>query len=181
MGRCVRTGFVWVRHVNNSRNFDPRRPGDTCKAQLAELSKELLWIYSHLGDKWLLIIGRALHKWLLLPKKHQKNRRRLVRPTCHFAPRPSLWLKTPKLTLLRKMPKIKRSDGPRNGSAPVGQRDHETCATLVKPWWNLGETLAESSAEPFSSPRRICPREPKTPWNLKNFGGGPRRVCPREP
>ena len=59
--------------------------------------------------------------------------------------------------------KKKRSDGPKNGSAPVGQRDHETCATLVKPWWNRGETLAESSAEPFSSPRRIYPREPKTP------------------
>ena len=42
----------WVRHVNNSCNFDPRgRPGDKCRAQLAEPSKELFWSNSHLGDK----------------------------------------------------------------------------------------------------------------------------------
>ena len=39
----LRTGFVWVRRVNNSRNFDPRRTlGDKCRGQLAEPSKELL-------------------------------------------------------------------------------------------------------------------------------------------
>ena len=48
----------------------------------------------------------------------------------------------------------------RKGSAPEDQRDHETYATFVKPWWNLGETWVEPSAEPFGSPRRICPREP---------------------
>ena len=42
-GRFLRTGFVWVRHVNNSRNFDPRRRlGDKCGAQLVEPSKQLL-------------------------------------------------------------------------------------------------------------------------------------------
>ena len=52
MGRFLRTGFVWVRHVNNSGNFDPRgRLGDKCKAQLAEPSKELFRSNSHLGDK----------------------------------------------------------------------------------------------------------------------------------
>ena len=30
-----------------------------------------------------------------------------------------------------------------NASAPEDPRDHETCATLVKSWWNLGETLVE--------------------------------------
>ena len=79
--------------------------------------------------------------------------------TCHFAPRPLLWLKVSKLTLLRKMQKRVEELGdkfkevmgepstnllaPKNGSAPEDQRDHETCTTLVKPWWNLGETLAE--------------------------------------
>ncbi len=44
MGRFLRTGFVifvWVAHVINSRNVDPRRRlGDKCKAQLAEPSKQ---------------------------------------------------------------------------------------------------------------------------------------------
>ncbi len=31
----------------------------------------------------------------------------------------------------------------RKGSAPEDQRHHETCATFVNPWWNLGGTLAE--------------------------------------
>ena len=31
----------------------------------------------------------------------------------------------------------------RKGSAPEDQRDHETGATFVKPWWNLLETLVE--------------------------------------
>ena len=47
-----------------------------------------------------------------------------------------------------------------DGSAPENQRHHETWRTLMKPWWNLGGTLAEPYAEPFGSPRRICPREP---------------------
>ena len=85
-------------------------------------------------------------------------------------------------------------------SAPEDQRDNEACATLVKPWWNLGvtlvglpqnllaaqdgsapedqrhhetcATLAEPSTvtEPFGSPRRICPRRPETPRNLRNLG-----------
>ena len=55
-------------------------------------------------------------------------------------------------------------------SAPEDQRDNETCATLVKPWWNLGGTLVH----PW--------------WNLGETlvepsaepSGGPRRICPRE-
>ena len=42
MGRFLQTGFVWLRHVNNSRNLDPRRRlGGKCKAHLAEPSKDL--------------------------------------------------------------------------------------------------------------------------------------------
>ena len=42
VGLFLRTVFVWLRHVNNSRNFDPRRRlRGKCKAQLAEPSKEL--------------------------------------------------------------------------------------------------------------------------------------------
>ena len=42
MGCFLRTGFVWVRYINNSLNFDPgRRLGDKYKALLAEPSKEL--------------------------------------------------------------------------------------------------------------------------------------------
>ncbi len=41
MGRFLRTGFLWLRHANNSRSFDPRRRlGDKCKAQLAELKQQ---------------------------------------------------------------------------------------------------------------------------------------------
>ena len=60
------------------------------------------------------------------------------RQTLHSAPRPGLWLNTPKLTLLGKIAK-KRWNLPQNflaaqdGSAPEDQRHHETCATLVEP------------------------------------------------
>ena len=79
------------------------------------------------------------------------------RQTCHFSPRPLLWLKAPKLTLLGKK-KLRNWEtswkkwwgnlpqnllAPQNGSAPEDHKDHETCATLVKPWWNLGGALAE--------------------------------------
>ena len=48
---------------------------------------------------------------------------------------------------------------------------------LAQPWWNLGEPSTEPfEAEPFGSPRRICPREPETPRNLKNLGGTFRRT-----
>ena len=41
MGRFLRTGFLWLRHVNNSRSFDPRRrQGDKGKAQLTELKQQ---------------------------------------------------------------------------------------------------------------------------------------------
>jgi len=41
MGRFLRIGDVWARHVNNSYNFDPRtRLGDKCKEELAEPSKK---------------------------------------------------------------------------------------------------------------------------------------------
>ena len=84
--------------------------------------------------------------------------------------------------------------------------------TFVKPWWNLGESLAEPwwnlggtfcgtlvepCAEPFGSPRRICPTKLGEPW--WNLGeslaepwwnmvepsaepfGSPRRILLREP
>ena len=58
MGCFLRTGFVWVRHVNKSHNFDPgRRLGDKCKEQLADPPKNsygwrhppqnLFWSNSH--------------------------------------------------------------------------------------------------------------------------------------
>ena len=80
---------------------------------------------------------------------------------------------------------MQRGDGGalrRTLSNPKGQRDHETCANFVKLWWNLGETklgepgwnlgetLVEPSAEPFGSPRRICPRKPERPRSLSNLG-----------
>ena len=45
MGRFLQIGGVWVRHVNNSCNFDPRnRLGVKCKEQLAEpCKKNLFW------------------------------------------------------------------------------------------------------------------------------------------
>ena len=101
MGRFLRIGGVWVRHVNNSCNFDPRtRLGVKCKEQLAEpCKKNLFWNNCHLRDK---------------------------------------------------------------------------CGTLVKQTQrNLGgtmhKTLVEPSAEPFGSPKRICPREP---WRVR------KQFCP---
>ena len=67
------------------------------------------------------------------------------RQTCHFAPRPLLWLNTLKPTLERS----------RN-----------------LPWWNLGEPSTEPfETEPCGNPRWIRSREPETPRNLKNLGG----------
>ena len=44
MGRFLRIGGVWVRHVHNSCNFDPRmRLGIKCKEQLVEPSKKNLF------------------------------------------------------------------------------------------------------------------------------------------
>ncbi len=77
------------------------------------------------------------------------------RQTCHFAPRTLVWLNTPKLRLLGKMPQRVEELGDKskevillqnllasqNGSAPEDQRDRETCATSVKPWWNLPRNL----------------------------------------
>ncbi len=41
MGRFLRIGLLWLRHVNNSRSFAPRRRlGDKCKAQWAELKQQ---------------------------------------------------------------------------------------------------------------------------------------------
>ena len=71
-----------------------------------------------------------------------------------------------------------------DGSAPENRRHHET--------WRTGGALVKPSAEPFGSPRRICPREPETPRNLENLGGAlvkpsaepfgsPRRIYPRKP
>ena len=39
----------------------------------------------------------------------------------------------------------------------------------AKPLWNHGKTLVEPSAEPFGSPKRICPREP---WRVR------KQFCP---
>ena len=87
MGRCLRIGGVWVRHANNSCNFDPRtKLGDKCKGGTHQRT---FFEFRSLGG------------------------------------------------------------------------------TLVKPWWNLGRTLVERSADFFGNPRRICPREPETPRNLE--------------
>ena len=222
MGRFLQTGLVWVRHVNNWGNFDPRRRlGDTCKAQLAEPSNELLWSNSLLGDK--------SKEWLAEPSTEPsqataiclKNRRRLWdqckelfgehskepfgrrkpfaaknprRQTCDFAPRPLLWLKTPKLTLLRKMQKrvealrdkfkevmrepSKEPFGTPNEWEPETPRNLKNLgAPLLEPWWNLGGTSVQS-VEPFGSPRGTCPEDQRhhetcatlvEPW--QNLGG----------
>ena len=105
MGRFLRTGFVWVRHVNNSRNFHPRRRmGDKCKAQLAEPStepflKQQPFAQKKEGDCETNVkncLGKPFGKRKPFAAKNPR------RPTCHFAPRPLLSLKTPKPTLLGK-------------------------------------------------------------------------------
>ena len=66
MGRFLRTGFVLVRHVNNSRNFDPRRRlGDKCKStlgQLAEPSKELFTKQQPPGRQMQRTVGGTLYR-----------------------------------------------------------------------------------------------------------------------
>ena len=111
MGHFLRTGFVWLRHVNNSRDFDPRRRlGGKCKAQLAELSTEPFLkqqpfttktaghsetnVQNSLGNTPKNLLGGESH---LLQRTPEDKR--------VIAPRPLLWLKTPKLTLFRKMQK----------------------------------------------------------------------------
>ena len=76
MGRFLRIGGVWVRHVNNSCNFDPRtRLGVKCKEQLAEpCKKNLFWNNYHLRDKCGTLVkqtqqnlGGTMHKTLVEP------------------------------------------------------------------------------------------------------------------
>ena len=102
---------------------------------------------------------------------------------------------------------MKRSDGgtlrrtlsETKGMRPENRSDHETCATFMKPWWNLGETLVEPW---WNFPQNLLPAQDGSapenqrhhetwrflvqPW--RNPGepsadpfGSPRRISPREP
>ena len=142
MGRCVRTGFVWVRHVNNSRNFDPRRPGDTCKAQLAELSKELLWIYSHLGQM-------AVNNWQNPPQMAVVTQKTIKKrqETCET-----------NVTICCKEPKTNVSFCPKTfimAEDPKANAVGEKCQKKEK-WWPQ---------------KRICASRPERSRNLRNLGG----------
>ena len=159
MGRFLRTGFLWLRHVNNSRSFDPRRrQGDKGKAQLAEL-KQQPFTPKSAGDSETNVqnsLGLQRTFWeakAICCKKQKTN--------VSFCPKTfTMWLKTLKAnTVGEKCEKELKEMGDkskevmgepsaepfrkRKGSAPEDQRHHETCATFVKPWWNLGGTLAE--------------------------------------
>ena len=131
-----------------------------------------------------------------------------ARETCQVAPKPLLCLKTPKLTLSRKMQKktegtrrqTQRSDGRLKRSRNLRNLGEALVEpTSMKPWWNLPQNLLAAQGW-------ICPREPETPretwwnlggtfvkpwWNLAHGRtlvepsaepfGSPRWICPREP
>ena len=115
-------------------------------------------------------------KNLLRGESHLPQSNSPRRQTLHFAPRPVLWLKTPKLTLLGKKEQKKRWNLPQNflaaqdGSAPEDQRLHETCATLVEPWWNLLAAKTDLPQRAIESPKAILPP------NL-NYGWRPLSYC----
>ena len=95
---------------------------------------------------------------------------------------------------------MQRSDGgalcatfqSRKGSALEDERDHETCATFVNHWWNLGEALVEprwNLPQTFWQPKTHPPqrtRDTNETWrtlverSAERFGS-PRRICSREP
>ena len=77
------------------------------------------------------------------------------RQTCHFAPRPLLWLKAPKLTLLGKKCT--------NELKELGDK----CKGVIRE--NLFGNERDLPQK-TRGPRRICPKEPKTPRNLENLG-----------
>ena len=147
---------------NKSRSFDPtRRLGDKCKAHLAEPSTEPFWSNSHLPknrrrlwDQCKELFGEHCKKPFGRRKPFAaKNPRR---QTCHFAPRPLLWLKTKKmLTLLGKNANAVRDLG------DLLKEVMEEPWTLVKPRWTLVNLPSTEpvKTEPFGSPKQICPEK----------------------
>ena len=128
-GSYLWTAFVWLRHVNNSGSLAPRRLGDEYKAQLAaetlqrtfdeataiwETNVENGWGSTEpllkpqpftpktAGDSETNVQNSFGNtpKNLLGGESHLRKKPRTQ--TCHFAPKPLLWLKTPKLLLLGK-------------------------------------------------------------------------------
>ena len=104
------------------------------------------------------------------------------RQKCHFAPRPLLWLKAPKLTLLTVGEKYEKELNELGGkckedegtlrrtlSETKGMRPRRPersrnflCETFVKPWWNLGETLGT-----FGQPKTDLPQRARDTTKLE--------------
>ena len=158
--------------------------------------RSLFWSNSHLPNK---TAGETNVKNCL--REHSKEPFKRRKPFAakepknksHFAPRTLLWLKTPKLTLLKKMQekgeelgdKFKELIGnlpqtflaPQNGSA----RHHETCATLLEPelknfnlggpWWNLPRNLlaGQDGSRTIESPKAILPRNLCNGWTPRSY------------
>ena len=87
-------GFLQrVRHVDISRNFDPKRGWETnVKSSWQKTKKNVLRQLPPFLRRTCSVLTA------ICPKKPKNSRRQ----TCHFAPRPLLWLKAPKKMLLGK-------------------------------------------------------------------------------
>ena len=162
MGRVLWTGFVWVRRVNNSHNFDPTRAMTNVKISWWNPPQNLFWSNSHLPKKKRRRLWDQCKELFREHSKEPFGRRKPFaaknprRQTCHFAPKPFLWLKAPKL--LQKWWR----NLPQNLFTP--QKRENIGGTSVKPWWNLGKpSTGPFDTETFGSPIRICPRRPETP------------------
>ena len=198
MGRFLRTGFVWVRHVNNSGNIDPRRrlvTGRYMWAQLAEPSTEPFLNFLK-QPPFTQNRRRPWDQRRELFGEHSEEPFWEAKAICckePFCPETftraedQSWRCWPLTLLGKNAPKelrnwetsLKKLWGnlrqnllaPQNGSVPEDQRHHETCATLSKPWWNLAKALVE--------PWRNLPKILVEPFAEPS--GGPRRIWPREP
>ena len=184
LGGFLRTGFGWVRDLNNSRNLTGgdweinlkhtwRNPPKNfyeataiwetnVKNSWQNPPQNLFWSNSRLPKKpqetvrpmWRTVWGTLqITFWeakTICCKEPQKT-------SVSFAPRPLVWLKTPKLMPLKKM-----------------QKRVEELGDKCK------EVMGEPSTKPFGTPKRICPRRPRgitklaQPWwNLGETFLGP--------
>ncbi len=119
MGRFLQAGGVWVRHVNNSRRRQMQRTvGGTLQKTFSEATA-----ICPKNCRWL---GHQCREQLQQHSKEPFGSRK--KTNVSFRPRPSLWLKTPKLTLLGK--KLFRE-------LKWTKRIHEKETTNWSSWWQL--------------------------------------------
>ena len=140
MGRFLRTGFVWVRRVNNSRNFHPSRSlGHTCKAHTWRTLQKTFMMQQPFGTQIDRIVGRTLEATAICRKTAG-----------------AFW-EAKAICCPKTFPMA--GDPRANAVGEKCQKEFSNWETSLKWWVNLPQNL-------FGS----CPREKGTPQNLKNLG-----------